>query len=328
MVETRPRGVEEIAHGREILAHATRLSRIDNGRALWAIARQWLVVIGAAAAAVFSGNPIVYFAAICIVATRQHALTVLFHDATHCRLLSNRRANDLIGNICCGLPGGMVIGRYRVEHLAHHRAPNTDRDPYWLIFKSNPRNWHWPKRLSDAIRVLVRDAAGLNTPTTMKEFSDSFPWKNHFSQATDPLPLTLSDRVTAYAFFVTVAVLLTETRLWLEFLVLWVLPSCTIAQLFYRLRGIAEHFALPDETGTDATRHIEGTWIERLVIAPLNINCHLAHHLFPGIPYYNLPEMTEILFANPEFAARAHRSSGYFTRDGVIRTELMLPFAS
>jgi fatty acid desaturase len=91
------------------------------------------------------------------------------------------------------------------------------------------------------------------------------------------------------------------------------------------VRGIAEHFALPDETGTDATRHIDANWLERFAIAPLNINYHLAHHLFPGIPYYNLPEMTAILFANPEFAARAHRSRGYLSRNGVLRRELLLP---
>ena len=30
--------------------------------------------------------------------------------------------------------------------------------------------------------------------------------------------------------------------------------------------------------------------VERLFLAPLNMNLHTAHHLWPSIPYYNLPE--------------------------------------
>ena len=67
------------------------------------------------------------------------------------RLLSNRTANDLIANILCALPSGIVVARYRAEHLRHHRAPNTEFDPYALMFKSNPRDWNWPKRPSKRI---------------------------------------------------------------------------------------------------------------------------------------------------------------------------------
>ncbi len=29
--------------------------------------------------------------------------------------------------------------------------------------------------------------------------------------------------------------------------------------------------------------------IERMFVAPMNMNYHAAHHLWPSIPYYNLP---------------------------------------
>jgi len=35
--------------------------------------------------------------------------------------------------------------------------------------------------------------------------------------------------------------------------------------------------------------HFESNWLERQFFAPNNMNCHIAHHLWPGIPYYNLP---------------------------------------
>src|SRR5262245_29668125 len=124
------RSVEEIARSPDILVHAARLTKINNGRAIWAITRQWVIIICFGSVAVLSDNVFLYVVAMCVIATRQHALAVLFHDASHFRLLSNRTANDLIANILCALPSGIVVARYRAEHLRHHRAPNTEFDPY------------------------------------------------------------------------------------------------------------------------------------------------------------------------------------------------------
>ena len=68
-----------------------------------------------------------------------------------------------------------------------------------------------------------------------------------------------------------------------------------------RLRTIGEHLAIPNKTELDASRHTEGSLIERLSIAPLNINYHVEHHLFPSVPFYNLPKLYEVLKHNKNF---------------------------
>ena len=92
----------------------------------------------AAAVAIYSESWLVYPLAVIVIASRQHALGVLMHDASHSKLFSNRTANEVIGNILCALPVGMTVARYRADHFRHHNAPNTDRDPYFAIFKQNP----------------------------------------------------------------------------------------------------------------------------------------------------------------------------------------------
>lgn len=312
-----------IARKPEIVARAKELSRIDNSKAAWAVARQWIVISATVAAAVWSGHWLVYVLAIIILATRQHALGILMHDACHHRLFTNRKANDIVGNFFCALPVGLTVSRYRDEHNQHHRDPNTERDPYFLLFRSNPRDWDWPKRPLNALGVVIRDVFGLNSLTSSREFSNWMPVKNHFGSTGAPVPLSWGERITTYIFVAVLLAGLWWTNGWLDFAILWVLPYSTVTLMLVRLRTIAEHHGLPEGSGTDATRHIDATWWEALSVSPLNINYHLAHHIFPSIPHYNLPAMTETLFADPEFAAVAHRSTGYLNREGVIRGELL-----
>jgi len=313
----------EIARKPEFLEKAKHLSKINNWKAAWAIARQWVVIAACATAAIWSGHWLVYAVAIVVIATRQHALGVLLHDASHYRVFTNRQANEFVSNVACALPVAVIVSRYRAEHTLHHRHSNTEKDPYWLIFQSNPRDWRWPKRPLSALTVLVKDFFGLNSHVATREFSNWSPAKNHFGESGSPVPLSRGDRATAYLFVASLIVALWLTNGWVNFAILWILPFLTISQFLVRVRTIAEHHGLPEDSGTDATRHVDPSFWEALSIAPLNVNCHLVHHIFPSIPQYNLPEMTNILFADPEFAAVAHRSSGYLSRDGVIRGELL-----
>ncbi|HEY3197442.1 MAG TPA: fatty acid desaturase [Nitrospirales bacterium] len=66
-------------------------------------------------------------------------------------------------------------------------------------------------------------------------------------------------------------------------------------------RTIAEHIAIPGKTGWYAIRHIRAPLIERILFAPFNINHHIAHHLFPRVPCYNLPKLHALIEAHPQF---------------------------
>jgi fatty acid desaturase len=54
------------------------------------------------------------------------------------------------------------------------------------------------------------------------------------------------------------------------------------------------------------------------------VSHHLTHHLFPGVPWYNLPKLTRLLHDDAAFRADAFVSSSYLGRDGVVRKELRL----
>jgi len=314
--------IEKIAYTPEFMAAARRLSEFENARAAFAVARQWIIIAACFAAAIYTANPFVYAMAFVVIASRQQALAALMHEGSHRRLLSNAKVNDFVASLFCALPIGLSVSRYADEHVRHHRAPNTDEDPYWLIFKANPRAWKWPKTGRSAFTLLLRDLLGLNTLSNAREVANWTPWPNHFSTKKYPIPLPMMERIQLYLLYPAAAAVIVLTHSWFVFLVLWIGPTLSLTQFFVRVRAVSEHTALAVPSGTDATRHVDAHWLERLTICSFNINYHLVHHIFPYVTYYNLPEMHALLSQDAEYRRLGHVSHTYLGRNGVLRSEL------
>lgn len=304
-------GTGSLVLARDALRGQVReLSTIDNARAAWAVLRQWLIIGAVIAAAVISRHWAVYVLAFVVVASRQHALGVLMHDASHYRLFSNRILNDWVGDLLLAQPVFLSLNRWRVEHLRHHRYTNTARDPYWQDFQ-NDAVWHWPKKPRDAAWIFIRDLLGLNIPYVGKVGRRWAPFAEHFATHGTLTPLRTEDRLRTYIFFAVLLTGLALTGGWLVFLLLWLLPAMTLGFAFIRMRTIGEHLGLPGRHELDSTRHIDGTWLEKLTICPLNINYHIAHHMFPSVPYYRLPELQRLLMEQPTFRNSAYLKRSY-----------------
>ena len=162
-----------------------RLSKVDNAKGLWMILRQWIVVSAAVAAAVWSEHWAVYVLSAAVIATRQHALGIIVHDATHNSVLTNRTLNDVVTDLLCGFPIGVTTNRYRHEHIPHHTDTNHEKkDVYVKDFLADPANWAWPKTPSQALGVLTRDLLGINLPNMGKAVWRWSPWSNHLGNDT------------------------------------------------------------------------------------------------------------------------------------------------
>ena len=98
----------------------------------------------------------------------------------------------------------------------------------------------------------------------------------------------------------------------IQFAILWVLPMSTLTVLFVRIRSVTEHLHLPRETEFNRTRHVQAYLLEKLTISPLNINVHIAHHLFPAVPQYNLPALHNLLLKCPPYRDGGAIFDSYF----------------
>jgi fatty acid desaturase len=124
------------------------------------------------------------------------------------------------------------------------------------------------------------------------------------------------------AYFVALAALLyVSHKPWL-ILYAWTVPMFMVLPLLFRLRALAEHFALPRNHVLNGTRTVRPPWWERILIAPHNISLHLEHHLFPYVPWFRLPELHNRLMQIDVYRSNAHVNGGYLAGPNSLLTDV------
>ncbi|HWG06302.1 MAG TPA: fatty acid desaturase, partial [Beijerinckiaceae bacterium] len=94
----------------------------------------------------------------------------------------------------------------------------------------------------------------------------------------------------------------------------WALP---VALVIGNFRGLAEHAQLSHGEPPDPLRIARTVETSPIVSFFLNnLNYHLEHHLYPGIPWNNLPKAHDLLA--PVFAKRGAAIAGGY-RDWALR---------
>lgn len=298
-----------------LMPEIRRLSHVSNGRSACTIGFQWAIIITAAAAAIVSGHWIVYLLAMVLIGSRQQALGILVHDATHYLLFTNRTVNDVVSDLFCGFPVNISTTLYRHTHFRHHRFTNTADDPDWQLQQRDP-DWRWPKNRREAAALLIRSALALNVRGAARAaavWAPGFHLVDPLSPAF-PLRARLLFAVSSVAVWATII----SSGYLVPILVLWLVPALTMLNVTNRLRATAEHVLAPSSHELNSTRTVIPHPLERFLIAPLNINYHVEHHMFPSVPARNLGQLHEILMEDPAFRERAHVTRSYFGPRGVI----------
>ena len=300
-----------------------QLSVVDNGRNACLLILQWAVMIAAIAIAIRVDHVLIYLLAGLVIGSRIQCLAVMMHEACHGLLFSNRRINDLIGDLFVAYPLALSIDLYRVAHMVHHRHTNTIRDYDYRVQRKDP-DQHFPKSGRQMIVLFFRSLFGLNYYRVARAARVWSPLANFHNPRRFGFDFRLALRVRyvvwATAFY---GLILWSPWRW-QILGLFLIPQFIWANVFNRIRAMAEHVGVPDEQELNGTRTVIPTLLDRFLIAPLNVSYHLEHHLFPSVPGANLRRLHVHLMTDPAYASDAHITQGY---RGVIR-ELLPPPAS
>lgn len=238
----------------------------------------------------------VYLCVLAVIAARQHALMVLTHEAIHSSL--SRWANDWLGRVLAAFPVFISLAKWRFIHLSHHQYTHTADDPDRTIYA------RYPLAASAWWRLLMRDGCGANILSTLKYFIDIPGVTARFNrrflgQAGERHYRQLSD-MRAFRVFWSLVLLGCGSwaggRFVVALVLYWLLPYCTLTQVFFRIRGTIEHGKVPDPTNPyRRTRTYFMHPIAAFFFAPKQVNYHLEHHLYPGVPFYQLPRLHGLL---------------------------------
>lgn len=267
------------------------LTRQNDALAWRAIAILLISIAGFMAVALIVWHPLVIFGCMILIATRQQACFVIAHDAAHYRLFTDRALNDRIGRIM-GMVVGISMPAYRVVHRLHHNHLYEPQDP------DLPINAGYPRGRDYLFAKLTRDLLGLTAFKTYRYFFGSPKVVAAHDSGSRPLDDTSprlraaaeADRWWVLGFHIAAPLIALPGGFFVEYLLLWALPLVTFLQPILRLRAICEHGAVTDTTTPlHAARTNLGNPLLVWLFFPCNVNFHIEHHMYPAIPFYNLP---------------------------------------
>ena len=267
------------------------LAKQDDAKAWVSVVTLLLVLAVCFGVSLAVWSPWVVIPSVLIIASRQQACFVLAHDAAHYRLFKSRVLNDLVG---CALaaPVGISMRTYRVVHRLHHNHLYTPQDP------DIPLHGGYPRGRSYLLKKLLIDLTGRTAPKTIAYFlgapaiNDENPNSNRPLHDTTPAlrQAARRDRWLVIGFHIGAPLMAAFSGHLMAYLILWILPLCTILQALLRFRAICEHGAVKDQNSPllAARTNLGPKWL-RWFLFPYHVNYHVEHHLYPAIPHYNLP---------------------------------------
>jgi fatty acid desaturase len=228
-----------------------------------------------------------------------HGMANLMHEGIHGTLFRHRRWDHWFGFVMAA-PSLFSITAYGVNHLLHHRHNRTQADPdeFTNVTDSRPLLavfyyvWIVIGMAIYSLRVpYVAITQGSAKERRQVVFEHSL------------LLLSLAGVV----FFCW-------QRGCLNVIVhVWLIPL-GVAALLGNIRGWAEHTRTQAGHPLTETRTITSNRLFSLF--NINLNYHLEHHLFPGVPWYNLPKVHRLLLDEYEAAGSSiYRSYSRFMFD-------------
>jgi fatty acid desaturase len=245
---------------------------------------EWSLIVSTVAVALRWWTwPVVAVAAL-VIATRQHAILILYHDGVHGLVARSRRLNDFLVNSAVGVPLLAPIHLYRGLHLVHHAHLGEPDDPERvLLYRGEPWTFR-PLRARQLVRQLAGDVLGWHSIALVLRYVRE-RWTERHLKATRPRvpgadspipdPRRGDRRPLASGLFRR-----------------FVSGCCgsghlTVTQLLQKIRSFAEHVT------EDVDPSLSCSWapgiLGRLTIWPYNINYHREHHAHPMIPWDQLP---------------------------------------
>jgi beta-carotene hydroxylase len=216
-------------------------------------------------------------------------LGLVGHEGFHLSLHKNKYASALIGLFSASVIIGFSVTGFAASHWNHHRYTNQASDPDAKVFakyKTFLSRLLFARLDADSKYALygARLAMGLDLPLKVK-----LPFSKQATTALAVLNQLVTGAYLALYVWITMKDLATG-------IICVVIPHIVVVH-YSGLRPYAEHAGTADGVLRD-TRSRVHPWFTFLYH---NVNYHLEHHMYPSVPFYNLPKVHAFLRDNGHF---------------------------
>jgi beta-carotene hydroxylase len=272
----------------------TGLQRKEPRRHLVVAARQFLFLGGATFVLIRCQDWWLVIPAALLSGFTIFNFTVLLHEQLH-NLIFNRprpRLNAFLGQVYafwCGISRT----QFTHWHLDHHaELGSAELDP--------KRRHLSPKRNSRLIKLLYF------TPALFFIYSRAAARESAGYPAEVRRSIAMERRFTVAGHLVIQVLLLFagSPGIWLR---AYLAPVLFVFPVAFAVNRIGQHYNIKEEDPAGWATWVRGNRFWNFLY--LNSNYHLEHHYYPGVPFYNLPRLQQILV--PLYKKHAMRPHSY-----------------
>jgi fatty acid desaturase len=228
---------------------------------------------------------VIRIAGMVLIGTFIQAIAILMHEALHGNLFQSTRLNRW-ATFAFGVPAFFSGTAYKVAHLNHHRQTRTKQD-------------------QDEISNLYMTPAQYRAIFYALFFTATFMYLFTVLPRTAIQIGTYRERRAVALEYAAIVMICSGVMFWGVsaghanwLLWYWILPI-QVAMFLSNIRGLSEHLCTSTDHLLEKTRTITSNGLVSFLM--LNLNYHLEHHLFPGVPWYNLRKVHRVL--QPVYAA-------------------------
>jgi fatty acid desaturase len=280
------------------------LSQLRPWRAVADAAFCWATIIGAWTLVALQPAWWSVLLAIPLVGARYYALFIIGHDGLHRRVFDKAAHNDLFCDVAVFGAIGAITRLNNRNHIKHHQHLATERDPdrhkHASFNKTRPSELVGFLTGATSLLRSVRNVFGRRAVEPSEPAADEAAAR-----------YTLRDFAILGTWQLALITGLTWAIGFWAWPVLWLMPVYVFTFLGDNLRAFAEHSHLEPDVQADTHRLVTFTSypIERFFLSPMHMNLHATHHLWPSVPYYNLPRAERAMRALPAAAELELRGS-------------------
>ena len=217
----------------------------------------------------------------------QHRLLQLSHHGFHGDFSQNKKINDFLGRFLVTAPLLGIFSAARKNHLKHHSDFGGDYD-YERI------NYDWSILKYASPSELLYKLFGVSF------FSAILSYFSRYITKKDKTIKVLKHKyeiLDLFSIFTTQILILfltfKATNFLFSYFILWIAPGILVGGSLNRIRNFLEH-SDPNPNGNPYLT-FKSNFFERFILSPFNFNYHAEHHIYPKIPYYNIPKARKLL---------------------------------